>query len=119
MVDEYYRLNVKISRGHGDVADIDEIFNLFSTDFVYIHPKYGGEYSRQDLYNGYVRNLEMGKYDGNVTDINIKNKIVGLNAVAVEKTFVKSKADGEEEGDLEMTLFEFKDGIIVKIFEYW
>ena len=92
---------------------------MFSADFVYVHPKYGGIYSRQDLYNGYVRNMRSGNYNGSVVDIKIKNQIVGLNAIAVEKVFVKQTAEGVIEGDLEMTMFEFKDGKIIKIFEYW
>jgi hypothetical protein len=67
------------------------------------------------LYNGYVRNQKNGGYDGSVIDIKIENKIIGLNAATVQKRFVKKN----EEGDLEMTLFEFTNGKISKIFEYW
>jgi hypothetical protein len=39
--------------------------------------------------------------------------------VVVQKKFVKKK-DGEiKDGESEMTLFEFKNGKISRIFEYW
>lgn len=114
-VKEYYDLNIKVFKANSNVDDINAIFKLFTEDFTYVHPKYGGTYTREDLYNGYVRNQKNGGYDGSITDIKIINMITGLNAVVVEKKFIK----GNEEGELEMTLFEFKDGKISKIFEYW
>jgi len=56
LVTEYYRLNLKIFQKDSNVEDIDTIFKLFTDDFTYVHPKYGGVYKREDLYNGYVRN---------------------------------------------------------------
>ena len=114
-IKQYYELNIKVFQANSTVEDIDNIFNLFTADFVYIHPKYGGTYTREDLYNGYVRNQKNGGYDGSVVDIKIDNKIIGLNAATVQKRFVKKT----EAGELEMTLFEFTDGKISKIFEYW
>ena len=66
-----------------------------------------------------MRNQKNGGYDGKVTDIKIENKIIGLNAVVVEKRFVEKKDGGIEDGKPEMTLFEFRDGKISRIFEYW
>ncbi|WP_221412729.1 nuclear transport factor 2 family protein [Fulvivirga lutimaris] len=115
----YYDLNLRVFQADSKVEDIDRIFQLFTDDFTYVHPKYGGTYTREDLYNGYVRNQKNGGYDGRVVDIKIVNKIIGLNAVTVEKRFVQ-KEDGDiVEGEPEMTLFEFKDGKISRIFEYW
>ena len=71
------------------------------------------------MYNGYVRNQKNGGYNGTVTDIKIINKIIGLNAVVVQKRFVKKKDNGINDEEPEMTLFEFKDGKIARIFEYW
>ena len=120
LVENYYALNLKIFQANSTVEDIDKVFNLFSPDFTYIHPKYGGLYSRQTLYNGYVRNQKNGGYDGSVVDIKVVNMIVGLNAVTTEKKFINKNEDGSiSNGDLEMTLFEFKNGKIFKIFEYW
>lgn len=119
VVTEYYDLNLKIFQANSLVEDIDAVFELFTDDFTYVHPKYGGTYTRADLYNGYVRNQKNGGYDGSITDIKILNKIIGLNAVVVQRRYVKKKDDGVEEGESKMTLFEFKDGKIVRIFEYW
>jgi len=119
VVSKYYDLNLKIFQKNSTIKDIDNTFNLFTEDFTYVHPKYGGTYTREDLYNGYVRNQKNGGYDGKVTDIKIKNKIIGLNAVVVEKIFVEKRDGVIMDGKPEMTLFEFKDGKISRIFEYW
>lgn len=119
IVQEYYDLNLKIFQANSTVEDIDKAFDLFTDEFTYVHPKYGGVYTREDLYNGYVRNQKNGAYDGKVTDIKILNKITGLNAVVVQKSFVTKKEGEIEEGEPEMTLFEFRDGKISRIFEYW
>ncbi len=119
MVTKYYDLNLKIFQANSTVQDIDRAFELFTDDFTYVHPKYGGTYTREDLYNGYVGNQKNGGYDGTVTDIKIENKIIGLNAVVVEKKFVEKKDGQIMDGAPEMTLFEFRDGKISRIFEYW
>ena len=119
VVTKYYDLNLKIFQANSSIEDINSTFELFTDDFTYIHPKYGGTYTREDLYNGYVQNQKNGGYNGTVTDIKIINKIIGLNAVVVQKRFVKKKDDGVKDGEPEMTLFEFKDGKIFRIFEYW
>ncbi len=119
IVKKYYDLNLKIFQANSTIDDIDKAFELFTKDFTYVHPKYGGTYTREDLYNGYVRNQKNGGYDGKVTDIKILNKIVGLNAVVTQKCFVEKKDGKIKDGEPEMTLFEFRDGKISRIFEYW
>jgi len=119
IVTEYYSLNFKVFQSNSKVSDIDNIFNLFTSDFTYVHPKYGGTYSREDLYNGYLRNQKNGRYDSSVTDIKIHNKITGLNAVVVQRVYYRKTEDEIEKEDPQMTLFEFKDGKISRIFEYW
>ncbi len=112
----YYDLNVKVSQANSKPVDVENIFKIFTDDFTYVHPKYGGVYTRDVLLKGYLRNQKNGRYDGNVTNIKIVNKIVGLNSVVVARRFI-TKKDGE--GESQMTLFEFKNGKISKIFEYW
>ncbi|MDY8136558.1 nuclear transport factor 2 family protein [Aquimarina sp. 2201CG5-10] len=119
IVNEYYKLNIKVFQSNSTVDDIDNIFKLFSEDFTYVHPKYGGVYTRKKLYEGYVRNQKNGGYNGSVADIKIVNTILGLNAVVVEKKFISKTDTGTEAGKPQMTLFEFKEGKIFKIFEYW
>lgn len=115
IIKQYYDLNLKVFQANSIVDNIDSIFGLFTANFVYIHPKYGGTCTREDLYNGYVRNQANGGYDGSAVDIKIENKIIGLNGVTVEKRFVRKT----EAGKPEITLFEFIKGKICKIFEYW
>ena len=118
-VKDYYKLNVKVFQANSTVEDIDAIFKIFTDDFTYVHPKYGGVYSRENLYQGYIRNQKNGGYNGRVADIKINKMIVGLNAVVVEKRFVNKTTTGTEDGEPQMTLFELKNGKISKIFEYW
>lgn len=118
-LNQYYKLNLKVFQQNSTTEDIDNIFALFTDDFTYVHPKYGGVYTREDLYNGYKRNQENGGYDGSVVDIKIENSIYGLNAITVSKRFI-TKEDGKViKGDAQMALFEFKNGKIFMIKEYW
>jgi ketosteroid isomerase-like protein len=119
VINKYYDLNLKIFQSGSKIEDIDGLFRLFTDDFSYAHPKYGGVYSREDLYNGYKRNLKNGAYNGKIVKIKIENTIIGLNAVVIEKRFIKRENSQMKEGNTEMTLFEFKDGRISRIFEYW
>ena len=119
LVDKYYELNLKIFQQNSAVKDIDRLFDIFTDDFTYDHPRYGGTYTRADLYDGYVNNQKNGAYNGSVIDIRIESKIIGLNAVVVKKRFVEKDGSGTKEGNPEMTLFEFRDGKISRIVEYW
>lgn len=119
LMEQYYKLNLKVFQQNSTPEDIDHIFELFTDDFTYVHPEYGGVYTRGDLYNGYMRNQKNGGYDGSVVDIKVENKILGLNAIAVSKRFIKREEGKIVEGDPQMTLFEFKDGKIFRIYEYW
>jgi hypothetical protein len=118
-LNQYYKLNLKVFQQNSTIEDIDNIFSLFTDDFTYVHPKYGGVYTREDLYNGYKRNQSNGGYDGSVIDIKIENSIYGLNAITVSKCFIKKEDGKTVEGDAQMALFEFKDGKIFMIKEYW
>ena len=115
IIKTYYDLNLIVSQADSKPVDVDNIFKLFTDDFTYVHPKYGGVYTRSVLLKGYLRNQKNGRYDCNVTDIKIENRIVGLNSIVVARRFITKK---EGEGESKMTLFEFKNGKISKIFEY-
>lgn len=119
ILDKYYELNLKVFQANSTQEDIDNIFDLFTDDFTYVHPNYGGVYTREDLFNGYVRNQKNGGYDGSVVDIKVENKILGLNTVAVSKRFIKKETGKIVEGEAQMALFEFKEGKIFRITEFW
>jgi len=118
-LNEYYRLNVIVFQPNSTIEDIDHIFELFTDDFTYVHEQYGGVYTRQELYDGYKRNQENGGYDGEVADIKVNSKIFGYNAIAASKSFMLKKEGGIKAGDPQLALFEFKNGIIYRITEYW
>lgn len=119
LVDAYYKQNIKIFQANSTVKDIDKVFELFTDDFSYIHPKYGGTYSRETLYKGYIRNQKNGGYDGSIVDIKIVKRISGLNAVVVERKYMQKENGKITAGESRMTLFDFKNGKISRIFEYW
>lgn len=119
MLIQYYQLNLKIFGEDSDIKDIEELFQLFSDDFTYVHQAYGGVYSRQDLYNGYRRNLELGEYTGEIYDIRIFSVISGKDALAVSKRFVSESNPDPQNENGEMAVFEFQDGKIYRITEYW
>ncbi|MFZ6013512.1 MAG: nuclear transport factor 2 family protein [Bacteroidota bacterium] len=119
IVMKYYELNLKIFQVGSGEKDVDKLFELFTHDFIYEHPRYGGTYSRSELYDGYRKGQENGRYNGTTVDIKVENKIVGLKAVVVEKRFVKKTGNGLQNGKLEMTLFEFRNGKIARITEFW
>tara|TARA_R110000744_G_scaffold75216_3_gene149764 strand:+ start:1093 stop:1371 length:279 start_codon:yes stop_codon:yes gene_type:complete len=48
LVTKYYDLNLKIFQANSTVEDIDKAFELFTDDFTYVHPKYGGTYIRAE-----------------------------------------------------------------------
>lgn len=99
--------------------DVDKAFELFTDDFTYIHARFDGYYTRETLYESALRNLNNGSYDGSVLGYKINNIIIGLNAATVQKRFVEKKEGEIVESELQMTLFEFKEGKISRIVEYW
>lgn len=119
VIAKYYDLHTKMFQAGSTVKDVDNAFDLFTDDFTYIHAKFDGYYTRESLYESALRNLNNGSYDGRVTGYNIHNKIIGLNAATVQKRFVEKKDGNIVESELQMTLFEFKDGKISRIIEYW
>ena len=115
----YYNLNKIIFQADSKPEDIDSLFSHFTDDFTYVHPKYGGVYTREDLYNGYLNNQARGNYDGSVAGFKITNKIVGLNAITVSRQYLSRENNTITEGENQMTLFEFREGKISRIYEYW
>ncbi|QBY04357.1 nuclear transport factor 2 family protein [Thalassotalea sp. HSM 43] len=97
-------------------ADIDAVAALLTDDMRYQHPNYGADLSKADFIAGLVN--YMGMADSLTS--NITNKIVGDNAITI--AFVSTTVmDGKQEVDGKplMRLFEFKDGKISLIREYW
>lgn len=96
--------------------DIDAVAHLLSDEMHYQHPNYNANLTKQQFIEGLVR------YMGSADAINstITSKIIGSNAIAV--AFVSTTViDGKKETDKQplMRLFEFKQGKITLVKEYW
>ena len=93
--------------------DLDALYAMYTDNFIYEHPKYGGVYSRGVLYNNSLKYINDGKYDGTYQQ-QITNTILGENAATIA-WIVPSDPDKKEN----MTLIEFKGNKIIYIKEYW
>ncbi|WP_281559977.1 hypothetical protein [Thalassomonas sp. RHCl1] len=96
------------------VKDIDALFSNFTDDFTYVHEIYGGTYSREHLYNNYVKFLKAGNYQRTADRYRIVSMIAGHNAISIER---EQTYEGVTSNHL--TVFEFKGKQVSKIIEYW
>lgn len=103
--------NRMMMRG-SSASDVEALFELYAEDFVYVHTAYGGEYSRDQLYSNSLKNLNAGRYKLETNRYTIVQVIPGLNAAAVERVETGSSKH-------HLSVFEFKDGKVSKITEYW
>lgn len=108
------RQNVMFSKG-STVQDVDNLFAMYTPDYIYNHPGQGDIYSRELLYKNSARYAESGGYDGAYLK-KVTNIIVGKDAATVEWQWITT---GEPDHGKYMTLFEFKDGKISMMREYW
>ncbi len=96
--------------------EIKLVADLLTDDMRYQHPKYQVDVSKQAFIAG------LKHWMGSAEQLNstIKNSIVGDNAVVISY-ISKSKRAGKIEIDETplMRLFEFKDGKISLVREYW
>jgi ketosteroid isomerase-like protein len=119
LISDYYAQNLKIFQAHSTKADIYALFENFTEDFTYTHMGYGGLYSREELYQGYLRNQQNGDYNGQVADFQVTEKMLGRSAIVVKRRYITLEAGQRLAGDAQMTLFEFRGGKISRIVEYW
>lgn len=108
---EYVLAQKSVFKTGAIIADANTLFDFYTQDFQYNHPKYGGYYSRELLYNNTVRNVNNGRYD-NERERKVLSTIFGLNAVVVEQQY-----EGDEKTT--MTLIKFRGNKICYIEEYW
>jgi len=101
----------KIMMRGSTMADVDELFSLYTDDFVYVHEVYGGTYTRGKLYSNTVKNLESGRYDMTEPRYTIVSTISGYNGIAVERE--------EIGGAKHLAVFEFNGDKVSRIVEYW
>lgn len=96
------------------VADADELFSLYTDDFVYIHEVYGGIYTREDLYNNTVKYIKSGGYTRTDDRYKIISMIPGYNAIAVQREQTYKGITSKH-----LAVFEFTGDKVSKITEYW
>ena len=94
-------------------ADVDALFAVSSADFEYVHEKYGGSYSRDLLYRNTLKAVESKRFKDSVPRYQIEAVLPGLNAAAVRRY--------QQTGTpaYHLAVFEFADGKVRRIVEYW
>lgn len=96
------------------VADVDALYQHYTDDFSYVHPVYGGTYSRQQLYQNHLNNLKAGRYQATTARYRIVSVIAGHNAVAIERQEVHQGVSSNH-----LSVFEFDGSKVSRIIEYW
>jgi len=94
-------------------ADVDALFALYSADFSYVHHKHGGVYSREHLYRNINKAISHKLFKNAEARYVIESILPGENAAAVRR-FEQTGAKGQH-----LSLFEFADGKVKRITEYW
>ena len=109
--EKYQKAQDNTFRAGSLISDIDELYSFYTDDFEYNHPKYGGIYTREHLYNNTVKFLKEGRYANSKKRLTL-NRIVGLDAIVIEQQY-------EGRSETTMTLFKFRKDKIYYIEEYW
>jgi ketosteroid isomerase-like protein len=97
--------------------DVERLFAMYTADFVYEHPGMDDVYTREHLYGNHTRVLRQGqyeKYDPAEYGYRVVDVMYGDNAVAVQRT-----QDRLGDAPPRMAVFEFEDGKVARIREYW
>ncbi|KAB8198535.1 hypothetical protein FKV24_001655 [Lysobacter maris] len=97
--------------------DVERLYAMYSADFVYEHPMMDDSYTRQQLLENHLAGVDEGRYE-RLTPEAYGYRIVGMmhgdDAVAV----LRSNAQMEGQPP-RMAVFEFRDGKVSRIREYW
>lgn len=120
MVDAWYRLSGQELDDRGE-AGIESVMALMHEDMRYVHREYDADFDRAMLTDGFRRRLE--RADTRNSTNTITNLIAGKNMVVVERSTAyerRTETGWEKRGEEDLvTLFEFRDGKIWRITEYW
>lgn len=119
IVERYYALEDGVEQG--GAATIEAILDLMHADMRYQHPEFGVNYDQAGLKDGYERRIARGWIRNNKTIIT--NMIVGKNMIALERssTWEDRRTGSWEKRSSEglVATFEFKDGKIWRVREFW
>lgn len=120
MVHAWFRLSGQELEDRGE-AGIEPIMALMHEDMRYVHREYDADYDRELLIDGFRRRLQRASTRGSTNTVT--NLIAGKNMVVVERSTAyerRTEAGWEKRGEDDLvTLFEFRDGKIWRIAEYW
>ncbi len=100
-----------VARQGATQAQADQLFALYSADFVYQHDKYGGIYPREQLYRNTLRMIQNGGDKSQTDRYQLLQILPGESSAAV----LRLTRDGEQH----LSVFEFSGDKISKIKEYW
>lgn len=95
-------------------ADVDQLFSLYTDNFVYLHEAYGGTYSRSELYGNTLRLLERGIYNKSEPRYTVTATIPGHNSIAVQREETHEGVTSKH-----LAVFEFHGDRVSRIIEYW
>lgn len=104
----------KANRLETTVTDVDDLFSLYTDDFVYVHEVYGGTYTRADLYNNTVKYVKSGGYTSTNDRYKIVAMIPGFNSIAVQREQTYEGVTVKH-----LAVFEFSGDKVSRITEYW
>lgn len=94
------------------INDLDELFDMYTDDFVYVHKVYGGTYTREELYGNAAKYITTKHYKLTEGRYKILRILPGFGAAAVERLEVAS-------GKIHLSVFEFEGNKVSRIIEYW
>lgn len=116
LVAEFISFSDKTKMKGAAKNDIENVAKLLADDMRYQHPNYKANLTKQEFIQGLTN--YMGVVDSVSTEI--ITKIEGLNAITISYVST-TKLNGVSEVDEKplMRLFEFQNGKITLIKEYW
>ncbi len=95
-------------------TDVDQLFSLYTDDFVYLHEAYGGSYSRSELHGNTLRLLERGIYNKSEPRYTVIATLPGYNSIAVQRQETHEGVTSRH-----LAVFEFRGDQVSRIIEYW
>ena len=104
-------LQNKVLMKNSTVEDANQLFAQYTNDFTYVHEVYGGTYTRKGLYKNTVKYLKQGSYRRTTDRYQVIKSMTGLNAISVLRK--------QDDGEIHLSVFEFRGDKVSKIIEYW
>lgn len=107
----YTQAKNSVFRKGSTPEDVDKLYAFYTADFIYDHPGYGGEYSREHLYTNTLRFQKQGRYADNKPRI-LKRVLFGKSSLVVEEENADTKK-------IYICIIKFKKDKIYYIEELW